>query len=397
MAEEPGGSLWIGGRFDRVNTWQRAGLVKLGADGVPDFGFSYSLNPVEAVVLQPDGKILVGGSFVSISRDGFGSQTKLRLARFNANGSLDTGFSSSANGSVLAIALQADGKIITGGYFDTMNGISRGRVARLFPDGSLDTGFDPGADREVFNVIQYPEGRILIAGNFSKISDLPANSVALLCNDPAGENLEITSDGELRWNRSGSLPEVSSAGFESSTDSGVNWSPLGSGTRIAEGWSLPGTALPPSGHVRVLGRHAVSSRGFGLSGSHLLYGRSPTPLESWRETRFASPFNSGKAANASDPDGDGLANIIEYAFGLLPLDSTSHQLPGWIVENGDHVLRFLKPTETDGATISAEWSSTLQSTDWHPAEDNSSGDMIEFRVPTSADPSKFFRLKVTAD
>ena len=74
-------------------------------------GFTY----VNAVATQPDGKLLVGGCFTSV-----GGVTHYDLARLNANGTRDPGFHATL-GVVYCIAVQADGKILVCG---TLNAIS---------------------------------------------------------------------------------------------------------------------------------------------------------------------------------------------------------------------------------------------------------------------------------
>ena len=72
------------------------------------------------------------------------------------------------NGSVLAIDLQSDNKILIGGSFTEINGVARNRVARLNSDGSLDLSFNPsdGADVTVWDLALQPDGKILIGGGF---------------------------------------------------------------------------------------------------------------------------------------------------------------------------------------------------------------------------------------
>ena len=68
---------------------------------------------IYALAVQPDGKILVGGSFSTI-----GGQNRLNLARLNADGTVDSTFNpntSDINGRVSALALQPDGKVVIGG------------------------------------------------------------------------------------------------------------------------------------------------------------------------------------------------------------------------------------------------------------------------------------------
>ena len=96
---------------------------------------------VRSVATQPDGKVLIGGYFTAVN-----GVTCNRTARLNANGSLDTGFNSGsgANNIVLSVVVQPDGKILIGGGFTQVNGVTRSRIARLYADGSLDPSFVPG-------------------------------------------------------------------------------------------------------------------------------------------------------------------------------------------------------------------------------------------------------------
>ena len=79
-------------------------------------GFDPNANgPVHVVVVQPDGKILIGGDFTTLSPNGGAPVTRNHIARLNPDGTLDTAFDPNANDSVYAIAVQADGKILVGG------------------------------------------------------------------------------------------------------------------------------------------------------------------------------------------------------------------------------------------------------------------------------------------
>src|SRR5262245_43092698 len=105
----------------------------------PGLGASGSAATVFAIAVQVDGKIVVGGAFSQV-----GGQARGNIARFNADGSLDQTFLVSrvgANGDVLAVAVQPDGKIVICGDFTTVNGTSRNRLARLNSDGTLDFSF----------------------------------------------------------------------------------------------------------------------------------------------------------------------------------------------------------------------------------------------------------------
>ena len=82
-------------------------------------GFDPNANgTVWVVVVQPDGKILLGGDFTTLSPNGGGAVTRTRIARLNPDGTLDTAFNPNAGtGTVSAIAVQADGKILVARRF----------------------------------------------------------------------------------------------------------------------------------------------------------------------------------------------------------------------------------------------------------------------------------------
>src|SRR5262245_8619702 len=81
---------------------------------------------VYSVIQQPNGKIIIGGEFSA-----YNGTSRIRLARLNADGSLDASFNpgSGANNYVLSMALQSDGKIVIGGFFTTYNGTARNHIA----------------------------------------------------------------------------------------------------------------------------------------------------------------------------------------------------------------------------------------------------------------------------
>src|SRR6266446_2737026 len=86
---------------------------------------------VRVVVVQPDGKILIGGEFTTLSPNGGAAVTRNRIARVNPDGTLDTAFNPNASDIVNSIAVQADGKILAGGLFTSIGGQTRNRIARL--------------------------------------------------------------------------------------------------------------------------------------------------------------------------------------------------------------------------------------------------------------------------
>src|SRR4030065_588368 len=114
-------------------------------------------NPIVAIAIQPDNKILLGGSFTTI-----GGITRNNIARVNSDGTLDTGFDPNANNLIDAIAIQPDNKILLGGSFTTIGGITRNRIARVNSDGTLDTGFNPNANNPIYSIAIQPDNKILL-------------------------------------------------------------------------------------------------------------------------------------------------------------------------------------------------------------------------------------------
>lgn len=133
---------------------------------------------IRSTSVQPDGKIVIGGFFNTVA-----SVTRNRIARLNADGTLDAGFNPDANSIVLCTAVQADGKIVMGGQFTGVGATTRNRIARINANGTLDTGFDPNADNLVSSVAVQPDGKILIGGYFTTVGGVGRNRIARLHAD----------------------------------------------------------------------------------------------------------------------------------------------------------------------------------------------------------------------
>jgi uncharacterized delta-60 repeat protein len=156
---------------------------------------------LDAVVIQPDGKILVAG---------WGGNNAV-LARYTTSGSLDSSFGSrgvvqttlgAAEAAFQALTLQSDGKILAGGkeWPDTINRDVRFAVARFNPNGSLDTSFgsggqvstliDHGADASwetgVHGLLVQGNGMIVAAGTVKNAYGTAGWEVALARYDPSG-------------------------------------------------------------------------------------------------------------------------------------------------------------------------------------------------------------------
>jgi hypothetical protein len=97
-----------------------------------------------------------------------------RVWRFNADGTPDSTFPTlvKTDGLIVGLAQQTDGKLILGGAFTTVAGITRRGLAKLNVDGTVDLGFDPGfwfgeaTPLEVRTFALQPNGDILAITRF---------------------------------------------------------------------------------------------------------------------------------------------------------------------------------------------------------------------------------------
>ncbi|WP_291147833.1 T9SS sorting signal type C domain-containing protein [Flavobacterium sp. UBA7680] len=171
MALQSDNKIIVAGNFERYNgNSSIIRIVRLFSDGSHDSTFNAGLganDEIEDILIQPDGKILVGGRFIK-----FNDQPYQHLIRLNIDGSIDNSFNigDGFDKNVYSIALQSDGKIIVGGSFLTYNKSSQKRILRLNPNGSLDTSFNSGIGfnkGDVRAILVQRDDRLLVGGTFS--------------------------------------------------------------------------------------------------------------------------------------------------------------------------------------------------------------------------------------
>ncbi len=282
-----------------------------GADGrvAVELGLNNSAN---AIVLQPDGKIVVAGSVSA------GQARNFSLLRFNADGSLDSSFNregalitsvSLGDDEALALGILADGRIVAGGY--SSNGQTRDfALACYFPDGRLDKDFGrngivqtpvSGGDDEISALVITPDNKIVVAGNVTGT----AGSVAVAARYLADGELD-SSFGERGVSLIGVGSESRAEGIALRDHGGVVLSgTFRSGSRV----SLMLAALDENGLLeKTFGKQGVAmpagnlpmSEGYRLAADDegLLYVAGASGAPGRRDTALFRFFSNGEP----DPD-----------------------------------------------------------------------------------------------
>lgn len=186
----PNSKIIIGGSFTQVGGSGKNRLARLLPDGNIDNTFnigSGANGTVSMVQVQPDGKIIVGGQFSS-----FNGVTKKRLVRLNPDGSIDnnfvTGDGPNATGGMRSSYIQPDGKILICGTFTTFSGLNRNGVVRLNTDGSVDSTFsigigpkkNSGTAPEINSVTVQSDGKIVLVGYFDTFNNIARRTIVRL-------------------------------------------------------------------------------------------------------------------------------------------------------------------------------------------------------------------------
>ncbi|HEY0321737.1 MAG TPA: FG-GAP-like repeat-containing protein [Pyrinomonadaceae bacterium] len=221
LAVQPDGKIVLAGHsFNNVTNYDFA-LVRYNSNGALDTGFDtdgkvttalgISVDQAYAVVIQPDGKIVVAGTTLN------GSNTDFALARYNPNGSLDITFNStgkvttavgSSDDEARAVALQPDGKIVVAGY--SYNGANYDfAVARYNSNGILDTSFDTdgkvttavGSNYDFARAVALqPDGKIVVAG-YSLVTN--SDVAVVRYNTDGALDTSFDTDGKVTTDVSG--------------------------------------------------------------------------------------------------------------------------------------------------------------------------------------------------
>lgn len=414
LALDPLDNVYVGGYFSTIAGTNRTSFARLRPQGGVDTSFSNvvftssDLVTVENILIAPDQKVVVVGSYTGVN-----GTARLTLARLLTNGLLDTSFAPTATlagfqNPVYDALMRPDGKLVVRGEFDAINGAPRGRVAILNTNGTVDPAvitppffrsnnislLAQQADGSILiagdltatntstvqiglyssNLVlltnSFPlitasnrngsfasvtaelekNGRIILGGNATHFNGVGVTGLVRVLNNPATSLLYAVNSGRVRWTRGGSTPEAQTVFFQLSTNNGLTWTDLGTGTRTNGGWERSGLNLPLKGHLRGLARIP----GTGVKAS-LVAETVPYRLNFFQVVGAWMNFVTGTTnflpiftTFSADLDGDLISNGEEFAFGTAANDEKSGPDPMRFVVTVNNTVNLLAPSARVG-------------------------------------------------
>lgn len=284
------GRILLGGAFEGINGQAHTNIVRLNPDGSVDTNFNARVEMVpipprvNALAIQPDGKIIIGGRFYSVN-----GAARSAMARLNSDGSLDAEFKLQAPlaGDVFAVALQADGKVLVGSYQSSQG------VFRINSNGSTDDTFalavlDPS--RSITSIASRPDGKIVLSTGDRLNPDgsidptfrvAKSHSEAGACYVDAGVDgiLGVQADGKV-WVRAAQVANCNN--FNTVAYSMMRLNPDGSTDFASASPFVPGEqptvwATEASGSV-LIGGNFRTVNGIKRNGLARLFANAPAPV-----------------------------------------------------------------------------------------------------------------------
>lgn len=421
------GRIVIGGAFTQYNGSGRNRIAVINSDGTfaEDFVIGSGFNTTVTALRQTaSGQILVGGSFAF-----YNGISKRGLARLNNDGTLDETFDAGTgpNGTVNAMVEESGGGIVLVGAFAMVNNFPRSRIAGLKADGSVDPEFDVGAGASsVVNTVVTldAEERLIIGGVFTSYDNQPTGRLAAII----GRSGAAPADGYFTWisefyPSAGSDMDIIGQDADPDNDGIPNLVEyaLGGNPTEADREQLPvittvtendedflrisfnrqqaawdviyvvqaSTNLTNWTDIWTSADHPYSSsqeqmtqtvnapmsewsflRLAVILDEDAVIVDPPPPTDGGVESWLAGFFEDDPEASAltADPDGDGVVNLLEYAFGGNPTEASRANLP--TVEFGEiegetHLgISFIRVRDANDIIYRVEASPDLEN--WTP-------------------------------
>jgi uncharacterized delta-60 repeat protein len=372
LAMQPDGKIVAGGifYFPGSQTQTHSGVARLTNSGALDPLFSgittgahqagvpSTLMAVSSVAIQtittgttpaPGTYILIAGQFT-----GYNGTAKSHLARVygvvtgQTPGALDTSFIATADNDINALFIQPDGNILAGGNFTNLSGGVSGHFGRLLaPFGNRDSSFSPSSGHAgvINSFALQADGRMYFGGDFASfqgqapsgplwrfIPGIPSPPSSIQLSTTTASGAEGTSVTLTATRTGGSSTTAVSVGYDvmPGTGTAADLTPPSAGTLS---WAANDTA-PKTISLAIKSDSTAENAetlavnlGQPVQNAVLLGSTQQAAVTifdagfgTWTAGKFTNselvqPAISGDTA---DPEGDGLSNLLEYAFGLEP-------------------------------------------------------------------------------
>jgi uncharacterized delta-60 repeat protein len=183
------------------------GAMRFNTDGSHDLSFrpatfseGFTFTRVYDIEVLPNGQVLLAGRIYTASA----TTAPSAVRRFNADGTLDASFLPNAVNGVSEevwaedVERQPDGKLLVGGGFNSISNAPRSNVARLNADGTLDSTFNASTDAPVYSIKGDVRGRIVLAGDFERVNNAPRTVLARITGSVAARRVKFDFDGDRR-------------------------------------------------------------------------------------------------------------------------------------------------------------------------------------------------------
>jgi uncharacterized delta-60 repeat protein len=201
VAVQPDGKILIAGNFVTYNGVTNTGIVRVNSNGSRDttFNVGAGINSwARYLMVQPNGQIMMTGWFTS-----YNNQPHSRMVLLNADGSADTSFHPDfgEQSAVYCVANVGNGQYIASGHTINTNnpGIWGRDIARLNADGSFDASFVGAADEKVESIKIQSDGKIVMGGYFSHVNGTPRANLARLNADGSLDNSFAPQADNFVW------------------------------------------------------------------------------------------------------------------------------------------------------------------------------------------------------
>jgi uncharacterized delta-60 repeat protein len=179
------GKIMIGGDFTTVDGVSRSRIARINSNGTLDTtfvvgtGFGGPAISIQSINKNSSGDYFAGGQFTSYSGVAINNIIKL-----TSNGSIDNTFSvgTGVNNIVQSILVQPDDKVILTGWFTSYSSATANRIVRLNTNGTIDNTFNSGSgfDDSVWDAITQPDGKIVCVGDFNSYNGTSVSKMVRL-------------------------------------------------------------------------------------------------------------------------------------------------------------------------------------------------------------------------